>query len=246
MSEPRLLVTLCTYNERESIEQLIPEIHLHAPDADVLVIDDGSPDGTGEAADAMAATDKRVRVLHREKKAGLGAATLAGFRYAVEHGYAHLLNMDADFSHPPRDIPALRDCMHRTDVAMGSRYVGGGGTAGWGHARRLMSRAINFYARLLLGLATRDNSGSFRCYRVDKLRELDFERFRARGYAFQEEVLYRLKRVGSRFEEVPYRYEKRRYGTTKINWREALAAVCVIFVVRLESCAGFLAAHKSN
>ena len=234
----RLLVTLCTYNERENIPELIPAIHQFAPDADVLVIDDASPDGTGRVADELAAADARVRVLHRSGKLGLGTATLAGFRYAIEHGYDFLINLDADFSHHPRHLPALRETMHRADVGIGSRYIPGGGVVGWGWKRKVMSRAINCYARLLLRLKTRDNSGSYRCYRVAKLRELDLNRIRARGYAFQEEILYRCRRIGCRFEETPIWFEDRRYGTSKINWKEAASALWVIFRLGLENVRG--------
>src|SRR5690606_27561002 len=149
---------------------------------------------------------------HRSGKLGLGTATVAGFRYAVEQGYEFVLNMDADFSHHPRYIPALRECMSRVDVAVGSRYVPGGGVQGWGPRRHFMSRGINWYARTLLRLKPRDNSGSFRCYRTACLARLDFEHIRARGYAFQEEILYRCRRAGCTFEETPIIFEDRRYG----------------------------------
>ena len=235
MPRSSLLVTLCTYNERANIERLIPEIHQYAPDADVLVIDDNSPDGTGRAADELAARDPRVRVLHRSGRLGLGTATLAGFRYAIEHGYEFVLNMDADFSHHPRHIPALRECMRRADVAVGSRYVPGGGVVGWGPRRRLMSRGINWYARTLLRLSPRDTSGSFRCYRVSCLARLDLERVRARGYAFQEEILYRCRRAACTFEETPIVFEDRRYGESKINTREAVTALWVILRLGVEN-----------
>src|SRR6185369_7807871 len=139
MSEPRLLVTLCTYNERENLPEIIPEIHRHAPHAEILVIDDNSPDGTGQIADDISAADPRVHVLHRPGKLGLGTATLAGFQFGIERGFDFLINLDADFSHPPRYIPALLACMDRADVAIGSRYVKGGGVTGWGLRRHLMS-----------------------------------------------------------------------------------------------------------
>ncbi len=225
---PRLLVITCTYNERENIERLIPEIRQTLPAADVLVVDDNSPDGTGDLADRLAANDSHVHVLHRAGKQGLGTAILAGFRYAIENGYDHLIVMDADFSHHPRYLPALQDCMQRADVGIGSRYVPGGGVTGWGPLRHFMSRGINCYARLFLRLKTRDNSGSFRCYRVSKLRELDLDRVRSRGYAFQEEILYRCRRIGCTFAETPIVFEDRRYGQSKINWRETVAALWVI------------------
>jgi len=235
MSEPRILVTLCTYNERENIGLLVPEIRRVLPRADILVIDDNSPDGTGRMADELAAADGRVRVLHRAGKEGLGSAMLAGFRDAIAHGYDFVLNMDADFSHDPRHLPAILDCMQRADVAIGSRYVPGGGVEGWSMSRHFMSQGINWYARLLLRLSTRDNSGAFRCYRVAKLAQIDFDQLRSRGYAFQEEILYRCRRVGCRFEETPIVFRDRRYGTSKINWRESAAALWIIFRLGLEN-----------
>ena len=234
MNEPRTLVALCTYNERENVERLVPEIFSHAPDAHVLIIDDGSPDGTGRLADELAAADPRVHALHRAGKQGLGTANVLSYRYAIEHGYEFLLNMDADFSHPPRFIPDLRAGMERADVTIGSRYVPGGGIVGWGPLRHFMSRGVNWYTRLLLRLEPRDCSGSFRCYRVSKLAELDFDRVIAHGYAFQEEILYRLRRIGCRTREVPILFEERRYGSSKINWREVLAALWVIFRLGVE------------
>jgi dolichol-phosphate mannosyltransferase len=235
MSSDRLLITLCTYNERENLQRLIPEIFQFAPDAEILVIDDNSPDGTGDLADSLAQNDSRVHVLHREGKLGLGTATLAGFHYGIDHDYDLLINLDADFSHHPRYIPALRECMEQADVAIGSRYVEGGGVEGWGFHRHFMSQSINWYARLLLGLKTRDNSGSYRCYRVSKLRELDLDRVRARGYAFQEEILYRCRRIGCRFRETPIVFEDRRYGESKISSKESVTALWVIFRLGIEN-----------
>jgi dolichol-phosphate mannosyltransferase len=232
------LISLCTYNERDNLAALICEIHVHAPQADVLVVDDNSPDGTGILADEAADTDSRIHVLHRAGKLGLGSATLAAYEYAIEHEYAFLLNMDADFSHHPRYISSLLECMDAADVAIGSRYVTGGSIVGWGFKRHFMSRCVNLYARLLLGLKTRDNSGAFRCHRVAKLRELDFTKIRATGYAFQEEVLYRLSRVGCRFKEFPIVFEDRRYGRSKINIREALVALWVIFLLAIDRLRG--------
>lgn len=232
---PRLLVTLCTYNERGNVERLIPEIHRYAPHADVLVIDDNSPDGTGDIVDTMAERDGRIRILHRPGKQGLGTATVAGFRYGIDHEYSLLLNMDADFSHPPEVIPAMLAAMERVDVAVGSRYVAGGGVQGWGPHRHIMSRAINLYARVLLGLKTKDNSGSFRCYRVSKLAACGLDRIRARGYAIQEEVLFRCRRAGCTFEEVPFVFVDRTVGESKISWKDAAGALWVLLRIR---CAG--------
>ena len=230
----KTLITLCTYNERENIVELIPELHAVAPDATILIIDDNSPDGTGRLGDQLSSADPRVQVLHRAGKQGLGTATLAGFRYAIDSGFELVVNLDADFSHNPKYIPELIQLMSQCDVAIGSRYVRGGGVAGWTRGRKLMSQSINVWARLCLGLSTQDNSGSFRCYRVSKLAEIDWSLTMAKGYAFQEEVLYRCQRVECRMAEVPIIFEDRRFGTTKINLRECLTAGWVIFALGIQ------------
>jgi len=224
----RTLVTVATYNERENLPPLLDAILDVAPDAHVLVIDDNSPDGTGAIADQRAEADPRVHVLHRAGKLGLGTAVIAAMQWAIAHQYDFMLNMDADFSHHPRYIPALRAGAHHADVTIGSRYVPGGGVVGWGVARHFMSSGINWYARLLLRLPARDTSGAFRCYRVSKLRELDFRKVRSRGYSFQEEILYHCRRAGFRFRETPIVFEDRRYGSSKINRQEALSALWII------------------
>lgn len=225
----KLLITLCTYNERGNLQELIAELHTHAPAARVLVIDDNSPDGTGQLADALAIADSRVFSLHRKGKLGLGTATLAGFRHAIEHHFDLLINLDADFSHSPKYVPDLLARMGDNDVAIASRYVAGGGVAGWTRGRKLMSRLINLWAQMFLGLTTADSSGSYRCYRVSKLAEIDWDLTIAEGYAFQEEVLYRCRMVGCRMAEIPILFEDRRYGVSKINLKECLTAVWVIF-----------------
>lgn len=231
---PRVLVSLCTYNERQNLENLLPSIFHYVKDVDVVVIDDNSPDGTGRYADEIAAQNPAVSVIHRPGKQGLGTATLAAFRFAIANNYDYLINLDADFSHHPQHIPAMLECMDRVDVAIGSRYVSGGGVEGWGLKRHLMSRGINLYARVLLGLRTRDNSGSFRCYRVSKLARLDLEKVRSRGYSFQEEILYRLQRVGCTFEETPIYFANRRFGQTKINMNEVFSALVVLMQLGLD------------
>ena len=230
----RTLVTVCTYNERENISRLIPMVLEALPDADVLVVDDNSPDGTADVAREMGRTDPRVLLLLRMKKEGLGAATLAGLRYAIDHGYEFVLNMDADFSHHPRHLQAVRNCMTVADVGIGSRYVPGGAIVGWSPKRHVMSQGINIYSRVLLGLRTGDCSGAFRCYRISKLREIDFARFRSRGYAFQEEMLYRCQRVGCRLTETPIVFEDRIVGQSKINVKEMVRALRDLFLLGLD------------
>lgn len=233
--ESSTLVVIATYNEIENLPELTDEVFRYAPDVDLLVVDDNSPDGTGRWCDQRAAEDDRVRVIHRSGKLGLGSATIAGMGYAIEHGYAYVLIMDADFSHHPRYIPGIRagmdgvDDKSPVDVMIGSRYVKGGGVQGWPLGRRLMSRAINAYARCLLGLKIRDCSGAFRCFRTEVLRQVDFDRIRSTGYSFLEEILWHLKRVGARFGETPIVFVDRRQGQSKINMGEALAALWAIF-----------------
>lgn len=230
----KTLITLCTYNELDNLKDLIPELLSLVPDATLLVIDDNSPDGTGQLVEEMGVGDHRIHVIHRAEKMGLGTATLAGFRYAMNHGFDWLVNLDADFSHNPKYVPRLMAKMGEFDVAIGSRYVDGGGVAGWTRGRRLMSQLINMWARLLLGLSTADNSGSYRCYRVAKLNEVDWDLTIAGGYAFQEEILYRCIRVGCRMTEIPILFEDRRYGITKINLQECIIAVWVILRLGLQ------------
>jgi dolichol-phosphate mannosyltransferase len=242
-SRPKVatLITLATYNERENLPRLVAEILSVAPDVDILVIDDNSPDGTGSWCDEAAANEPRLHCLHRPGKQGLGTATIAGMRYALEHGYRYVLNMDADFSHQPRYIPALLSGMHpragqtEVDVMIGSRYVPGGGVEGWPLRRRMMSRTVNFYARSMLRLASRDCSGSFRCYRTSVLARLDFDAIISRGYSFQEEVLWHLARAGARFGESPIVFVDRRYGRSKINGHEAWMALRIIFTLGMRS-----------
>ena len=224
----RTLVTIATYNEIENLPLLVDAIWEVAPQVDILVIDDNSLDGTGRWCDERAESEPRLFCLHRAGKLGLGTAIIAGMEYAMEHGYDFLLNMDADFSHHPRYIPALLAGMDNADVTIGSRYVSGGGVKDWPIRRQLMSWGVNIYARWLLGLRPRDCSGAFRCFRVEMLRKLDFDSIRSRGYSFQEEILWLLKRAGARFAESPILFTDREQGQSKINTREALAALWII------------------
>jgi dolichol-phosphate mannosyltransferase len=226
---PKLLISLATYNEAGNLRPLVETIREFAPNSSILVIDDNSPDGTGRIADEIRDDLPNVNVLHRPGKLGLGTATLAAVRFAIDHQFDYLLNLDADFSHPPRFIPDLLKGMADHDVMIGSRYVPGGGVeGGFNLKRKLMSSGINTYARVLLGLNTKDNSGAFRCYRVSKLAEIDLDQVRSRGYSFQEEIPYWCMSVGSRIGETPILFENRRAGTSKINMREAVSALGII------------------
>ena len=228
-SRPRLLVSLATYDEARNLRDLVAEIRKYAPEAAILVIDDHSPDGTGRIADEIALALPEIHVIHRPHKRGLGTAMLSGMQFAIDHGFDYFLNLDADFSHPPRFIPALLEGMDRNDVMIGSRYVPGGSVEGeFNFKRKFMSTGINIYARMLLGLKTKDNSGSFRCYRVSKLREIDFTKVCSRGYSFMEEILFWCRMVGCRMGETPIIFENRRAGYSKINKAEAIKALQII------------------
>jgi dolichol-phosphate mannosyltransferase len=228
LSQPRILVSVATYNERDNLSPLVQEIHHALPAADVLVIDDNSPDGTGKLADELAAADPRLRVVHRAGKLGLGTAILAGMNHAMDRGYDFLVNMDADFSHHPRYLPAILAGMDRHDVMIGSRYIKGGGVANWPLSRRFMSWGVGTVVRLLMRIPARDTSGAYRCYRVAKLRETALDQLRSRGYSFQQEVLYRCRKAGCRIGETPILFENRRAGSSKVNPKEAVRSMALI------------------
>lgn len=247
----KTLITLATYNEIDNLPRLVEEIFRYVPEADVLVIDDNSPDGTGDWCDEKAASDPRVRCLHRESKMGLGTATIAGMQYAIDHEYAQMIMMDADFSHQPKYLPDLlagmqSDATETVDVMIGSRYVAGGAIEGWGIKRHFMSRAVNLYARSMLGLSPRDCSGAFRCYRTSVLARLNFAQFLSRGYSFQEEVLWHLKRVGCRFSETPITFVDRVEGQSKINLTEAFSALLVIVRLAIKNIFSRSPSHGSS
>jgi len=226
---PRFLISLATYNERENLPILTAQICESAPEADILVVDDSSPDGTADWVEEQMQSDSRFKLIKRSGKQGLGTAVLAAMDYSTRNGYDFLINMDADLSHPPRFLPDIRaKAEEGFDVVIGSRYVPGGNIIGWAWHRRMMSKAINLYARRLLGLKTRDNSGSFRCYRTALLKRLDQESICSRGYSFFEEILYRLRKLGATFAEVPITFEERRVGESKLNVKEIFIALWLL------------------
>jgi dolichol-phosphate mannosyltransferase len=224
----RLLISIATYNERDNLGGLLAAIPAELPHADVLVIDDNSPDGTGQLADDLAENDGRIHVLHRAGKLGLGTAILAGMRYAMDHGYDLILNLDADFSHPPRYLRWLIAGMRDRDVMIGSRYIAGGGTVNWPVSRRLISRTLNLFVRLALRMGVCDASGAYRCYRVSLLHKADLDSVKSRGYSFQQEVLYRCHRAGARIGEFPIVFENRKAGASKVNLRESVRSLSML------------------
>jgi dolichol-phosphate mannosyltransferase len=234
----RATVCLPTYNERENLE---PMLHaLGAQGVRVLVIDDNSPDGTGGIADRLAAELDYVDVLHRTSKDGLGPAYLAGFRRALADGAERILEMDCDFSHDPHDVPRLLAATDGADLALGSRYVGGGSIRNWGLVRRAISTAGSFYARVLLSSGIRDLTGGFKCYRREVLETIDLDAVRSRGYAFQIETTYRAVRAGFRVVEVPIAFVDREAGGSKMSRAIVLEAIWKVPALRLAAARGTL------
>jgi dolichol-phosphate mannosyltransferase len=231
----RACVVLPTYNERENVPQIVPAILAAAPELDVLVVDDNSPDGTGALADQLAARDPRVRVLHRACKAGLGRAYLAGFAEALQRGYGRILEMDADFSHDPVRLPAL--LATDADLVLGSRYVPGGGTVNWGLGRRLLSKGGSLYARTILGISIRDLTGGFKCFRRRVLESLDLASVRSSGYAFQIELTYRALKRGFSVREVPIVFTDRLVGKSKMSRRIVAEALWMVWKIRFDKAA---------
>ena len=237
-TEPRILVSLATYNEAGNVAALISEIHKIVPGADVLVIDDNSPDGTWKIVEDLGTADTRVKLLRRPGKLGLGTALIAAMKYAMEHDYDYLQNMDADFSHPPRYLPGILAGMSKYDVMIGSRYVAGGGTENWPLARRMMSRGVNLLVRFLFRMPVKDASGAYRCYRVSKLRETRLDRVRSRGYSCQQEMLFRCHKAGCKLGEYPIIFENRRAGASKVNRKEAVRSISMILYLGVRNFFG--------
>ena len=227
------VVCLPTYNERENVEAMVRALGEHR--VRVLVIDDKSPDGTGEIADRLAAELPYVDVLHRERKEGLGPAYLAGFRRALADGAERVLEMDCDFSHDPRDVPRLLAATDDADLALGSRYTTGGGVANWGLTRRVVSRGGSLYAQVLLGARIRDLTGGFKCYRREVLERIDLDSIHSKGYAFQIETTYRALRAGFRVVEVPIRFVDRELGGSKMSRAIVLEAIWKVPALRLQA-----------
>jgi dolichol-phosphate mannosyltransferase len=243
--EPWLI--LPTYNEAENIAAIIASAGgvLAGATTDgrfagayrILVVDDGSPDGTGRIVDELAAQDASIEVLHRTEKNGIGPAYLAGFRHALAHGAGYVMEMDSDFSHDPADLARLlaavdRDSPDSADLALGSRYVPGGGVRDWGLLRRFVSEGGSTYARWVLGLQVRDLTGGFKCFRREVLEAIQFDGVRSQGYAFQVELTYRAIRAGFRVVEVPIVFRDRQDGQSKMSWRIAAEAMWLVPLLR--------------
>jgi dolichol-phosphate mannosyltransferase len=213
----RVAVIVPTYNERENLEPIIARVRASVRDADILVVDDNSPDGTGEVADKLAAADSHVHAMHRQRKSGLGSAYIAGFGWALGRGYGVLVEMDADGSHDPAELPALLAALGHADLVIGSRWVPGGTVRNWPRSRELLSRGANTYARLMLGINIRDATAGYRAYRAGTLRAARLEEVLSRGYCFQIDLVLRALRCGLTVTEVPITFTERTRGASKMS-----------------------------
>jgi dolichol-phosphate mannosyltransferase len=231
--ERTVVVIIPTYNESDNLEDIVSRTRRAVPDADVLVVDDNSPDGTGDLAEKLALTDEHVHVLHRMQKGGLGAAYLAGFGWALDRGYGALVEMDADGSHDPAELPSLLGALANADLVVGSRWVRGGTVRNWPRSREVLSRAGNAYARIMLRLSVHDATGGYRAYRAATLRRIGLGEVRSQGYCFQIELTLRTVRSGLTVAEVPITFTERARGTSKMSraivaealWRVTLWSV---------------------
>ncbi len=213
----RAAVIVPTYNERENLELIISRIHQAVPTTDIVVVDDNSPDGTGEIADELAATDNRIYVIHRKGKSGLGSAYLAGFGWALERGYGVLVEMDADGSHDPAELPQLLTALESAHLVLGSRWIPGGRVLNWPKSREILSRCGNAYARLMLGIEARDTTGGYRAYRASTLQSIDLDTVESQGYCFQIDLALRAFRTGLTVTEIPITFTERMRGDSKMS-----------------------------
>lgn len=235
MSPPRTLICIPTYNEREVLPSIVEAVRAAVPYATVLIVDDNSPDGTGQLADELATRDPQVRVLHRQGKEGLGAAYKHAFQMALDEGWERIVQMDADFSHDPKDVPRLLAALDEgADLAVGSRYVAGGGTENWGLGRQVISRGGGAYARFALGVHVQDLTAGFKAWKSETLRGIDLQAVAAAGYGFQIEMTYRVLRNGFRVTEVPIRFVDRRVGQSKMSGTIFFEALTLVWGLRLK------------
>ena len=229
----KTLIIIPTYNELDNLRPLLKEIFSYAPDTDILIVDDNSPDGTGDLADEIHAQNARVNVLHRTGKQGLGTAYIAGFKYAIEHGYDAAFEMDADFSHDPRYLPDFLKAIEHADLVIGSRYIPGGDTPNWSLLRRFISGGGNIFARFMLGIPVHDCTAGYRCYRREVLENIDLDTIQSQGYAFQIELAYRVMKHGFKIVETPIVFMDRRVGKSKMSRKIVIEGFTYVLKARL-------------
>lgn len=230
----KTLIIIPTYNEIENIKKLVTEVFVHVDaQTHILILDDNSPDGTGELADVLAQSNPRVHVIHRPRKMGLGTAYVTGFRYALDNGYDVIFEMDSDFSHDPKYLPIFQQEIEKCDAVIGSRYVAGGGVVNWGLGRRVLSRGGSMYARMVLGVPLQDLTGGFNCWRRSVIEAIGPNTLKSDGYAFQIEIKYKAFRKGFRIHEIPIVFEDRYLGQSKMNKKIVVEAMYRVLLMRL-------------
>jgi dolichol-phosphate mannosyltransferase len=229
----KTLIIIPTYNELENLRPLLQALFTYAAETDVLVVDDNSPDGTGKLADEIHNENPQVHVMHRAGKLGLGTAYIAGFKYAIEHGYDAAFEMDADFSHDPRYLPDFLARIENADLVIGSRYIPGGSTPNWTFSRRLISGSGNVFARFMLGIPVHDCTAGYRCYRREVLESIDLDTIESQGYAFQVEMAYRVKQQGFKIVETPIIFMDRRVGKSKMSRKIVIEAFTYVLRTRI-------------
>lgn len=236
----KALVIIPTYNERDNIQKITREVLSVSEHTEVLVIDDNSPDGTGAVVDEMAKASHRVHVMHRPGKMGLGSAYIAGFRYAMSNGYDYVFEMDADFSHDPKEIPNFLDAAVKYDVVVGSRYVGGVRILNWPIKRLMLSYGASMYTRMITGLKLIDCTSGFKCFRREVLESLNLDRIHSDGYSFQIEMSFLCQQKGFRLTEIPIVFTERKEGTSKMNRGIVIEALAVVWILKIKSIFGLL------
>ncbi len=234
----KTLIIIPTYNEIDNLRPLLEEIFSYAPETDILIVDDNSPDGTGDLADEIHNENPRVHVLHRPGKLGLGTAYIAGFKYAIEHNYDAAFEMDADFSHDPRYLPDFLKAIENADVVIGSRYIPGGNTPNWSMLRRLISGGGNIFARFMLGIPVHDCTAGYRCYRREVLEKIDLDTIQSQGYAFQVELAYRVMKQGFKIVETPIVFMDRRVGKSKMSRKIVIEGFAYVLKARFSKQPG--------
>ncbi len=236
----KALVIIPTYNERPNIGGIVGDVLAQSDKVDVLIVDDNSSDGSGDLADSMAASNPRVRVLHRPGKLGLGSAYIEGFRYALGSGYDCVFEMDADYSHDPREIPAFLRALEDSDVVVGSRYIGGVRILNWPIKRLMLSYSASIYTRLITGLRLIDCTSGFKCFRREVLEALDLDRVHSDGYSFQIEINFLCQKRGFRMTEIPIVFTERKQGRSKMNRGIILEALFIVWLLKVKSILGLL------
>jgi len=231
----RVIIVIPTYDERDNVGPISEAVHRFRGDADILFVDDGSPDGTGEIADRLAADDPRIHVLHREKKSGLGRAYIAGFKWALERGYTHIFEMDADFSHDPAEIPNFMAAAKEADLVIGSRYVQGIRITNWPLSRLMLSKSAAIYVRVVTGMPVADPTGGFKCYRREVLEAIPLDEIESNGYSFQVEMNHATWLLGFRIKEIPITFVDRRAGYSKMSKAIMKEAMTIVWKLALRN-----------